>query len=329
MGVAVPFFFRERWALAVLAVLVCVLALPQVRNLRDHNYDSGGHSLRQHTLWSPYYRITLLEVPPPQGWPRPPAYLVDVNHDYHQKILDLSPEFMARNFPGAELNREGLAAYTLPYRFVPHPARILVVGAGTGNDVAAALRNGATHVDAVEIDPLLVRLGRKYHPEHPYDSPRVSVFVNDARAFFKRTQQKYDLIVFGFLDSHTMFSSLSVLRLDDYVYTMESFREAKSLLASNGTAVLAFDSGRTSFITDRIFFTLTRAFGKAPTAYYTGYDGAGVVFVEGNGNESKVGEYPEISNELKSHEASAIVSTDHWPFLYLESRTIPIPVIGL
>src|SRR6266436_2692087 len=131
LGVAVPFFFREGWALAVLPVLVCVLALPQVRNLRDHNYDSGGHSLPQRTLWSPYYRITLLEVPPPQGWPRPPAYLVDVNHDYHQKILDLSPEFMAQNFPSAELNREGLAAYTLPYRFVPHPARVLVVGAGT------------------------------------------------------------------------------------------------------------------------------------------------------------------------------------------------------
>jgi SAM-dependent methyltransferase len=329
MAVAIPFFFRERWALAVLALLVCVLALPSVRNLRDHNYDSGGHSLPQQTLWSPYYRITFLEVPPPPGWPRPPAYLVDVNHDYHQKILDLSPEFMARNFPSAELNREGLAAYTLPYRFAPHPARVLVVGAGTGNDVAAALRHGATHVDAVEIDPSLVRLGRKYHPEHPYDSPRVSVFVNDARAFFKRTQQKYDLIVFGFLDSHTMFSSLSVLRLDDYVYTMESFGEAKSLLAPNGTAVLAFDSGRTSFITDRIFFTLTRAFGNAPTAYYTGYDGAGVVFVEGNGSESKVGDYPEISDELKSHQATAIVSTDHWPFLYLQSRTIPIPVIGV
>ena len=64
---AVPFFFRERWLLAALALLVTVLALPQVG------------SFPQHTLWSPYYRITILEVPPPQGWPRPPAYLVDVS----------------------------------------------------------------------------------------------------------------------------------------------------------------------------------------------------------------------------------------------------------
>jgi hypothetical protein len=49
----------------------------------------------------------------------------------------------------------------------------------------------------------------------------------------------FDLIVFGFLDSHTMLSSLSVLRLDDYVYTLESFREARNLLTENGIAALA------------------------------------------------------------------------------------------
>ncbi len=325
---AVPLFIRDRWSLAAFAILVCVLATPQARNLPDHNYDLGGHTLRQNTFWSPYYRITFYEFPTPANWPLPPAYFLDVNHDYHQKILDLSREFTER-FPDAEPNYSGIAAYGLAYRLVPHPGRVLIVGAGTGNDVAAALRYGADHVDAVEIDPYLVKLGRKYHPEHPYDSPRVTVIVDDARAFFKRANQKYDLIIFGFLDSHTMFSSLSVLRLDDYVYTSESFREARDLLSANGTAVLAFDSGRTSFITDRLFFTLTRAFGKAPAAYYTGYDSAGVAFVEGKGTEVKLPDYPEISGELQSHEASAIVSTDHWPFLYLQSRTIPISMAGV
>jgi spermidine synthase len=327
-GVAVPFFSRQKLALATFALLTVILALPAVSNLRDHNYDVGGVSLEQQTLWSPYYRITFLTIPPPEGWSNPPAYLIDVNHDYHQKILDLSDGFLSRNFPSAELNRQGLPAYSLPYQFVPHPGKVLIVGAGTGNDVASALRHGATHVDAVEIDPSLVKLGRKYHPEHPYDSPRVTVHVNDARAFFKRAQDKYDLIVFGFLDSHTMFSSLSVLRLDDYVYTTESFEEAKNLLAPNGIAVLAFDSGRTSYITDRIYFNLKHAFGTAPLAYFTAYDSAGVVFIEGNGQTPAV-DYPEIGKELQSHEATATRSTDRWPFLYLESKTIPFPIIGV
>ncbi len=304
----VPFFLRQRWALVVFALIVCAMAIPQAN-----------------TYWSPYYRITVSEVPPPQGWPRPAAYWVDVNHDYHQKMLNLSSEFTSR-FPDVEPNRSGLPTYELPYRLVPHPGRVLVVGAGTGNDVAAALRHGAEHVDAVEIDPFILRLGRRFHPERPYDSPRVSVYVNDARAFFKKSTQKYDLIVFGYLDSHTLLTSFSSIRLDNYVYTLESFREARSLLQDNGTLVLAFAGGRT-FVSDRLFATLARAFNATPLAYYTGYDSAGVVFVEGKAAESNViGDFPEISKQLRLRQADTVLATDHWPFLYLESRTIPFAI---
>ena len=304
-----PFFLRQRWAIVIFALVVCVMAIPQ-----------------RHTYWSPYYRITLDELPPPPGWPKPAAYFVEVNHDYHQKMLDLSLEFTAR-FPEAEPNCSGRPTYELPYRLVPHPGRVLVVGAGTGNDVAAALRHGATHVDAVEIDPFILELGRKYHPEHPYDSPRVNVFVDDARAFFKKTNQKYDLIVFGYLDSQTLLTSFSSIRLDNYVYTVESFREARSLLRENGTMVLAFAAGSRPFIRDRLFAILAHTFSAPPLAYFTGYDTSGMVFVEGKAAESNpIGEFPEIGKELQLHQASTLLATDHWPFLYLESRTIPVAI---
>jgi len=47
--------------------------------------------------------------------------------------------------------------YFYPYRHVTRGSlgNVLIIGAGTGNDVAAALSEGARHVDAVEIDPLL------------------------------------------------------------------------------------------------------------------------------------------------------------------------------
>jgi hypothetical protein len=303
-----PFFLRQRWTIAAFALIVCAMAIPQ-----------------QNTYWSPYYRITLTELPPPAEWPHPAAYIVDVNHDYHQKMLDLSPEFTAR-FPDAEPNHNGRPTYELPYRLVPHPERVLVVGAGTGNDVAAALRHGATHVDAVEIDPMILGLGRKYHPERPYDSPKVSVHVDDARAFFKKTTQKYDLIVFGYLDSHTMVTAFSSIRLDNYVYTLESFREARSLLSEDGTLILAFGGGRT-FISERLFATLAKAFNSPPSAYFTGYDASGVVFVEGKAAKSNlIGDFPEISKELQVNQASTILATDHWPFLYLQSRTIPLAI---
>ncbi len=103
------------------------------------------------------------------------------------------------------------------------------MGAGAGNDAAAALRNGAGEVDAVEIDPVVYSLGESLHPAQPYASPHVHKILNDARAFLRSTHKEYDLILFGLLDSHTQFSDFSNMRIDNYVYTEGSFQEAREL----------------------------------------------------------------------------------------------------
>ena len=75
--------------------------------------------------------------------------------------------------------------YALPYQRsgLQAPKDVLIVGAGSGTDVAIALQNGARHVDAVEIDPRLLQLGRERHPDRPYQDPRVTTHVDDGRAF--------------------------------------------------------------------------------------------------------------------------------------------------
>lgn len=301
----VPFFYKQKFALLLFAVIIGLTGLP------DRN-----------TWWSPYYRIDLYAVPVP-GSP-PSTYLLTVNHDYHQKMVDLSPDFLTR-YPDQELNRSASSNYELPYRLVTDPGRVLILGAGTGNDVAAALRHGATHVDAVEIDPVIRELGRKYHPEHPYASSRVSVHINDARAFLKATRERYDLIVFGYLDAHTLISSYSSLRLDNYVYTLESFQEARKLLTDRGTLIVAFASGR-SFVTDRMYATLEKAFGAPPATYWTGYDGAGVVFIEGSARTHELQGFPRFTPDPEAL-ANTTAATDNWPFLYLAGRRIPILVL--
>ena len=88
---------------------------------------------------------------------------------------------------------------TRPTRWFPDRTfdRVLVIGAGSGTDVALALAKGAKHVDAVEIDPRLAQIGRDFHPEGVYDDPRVTVHVNDGRAFLRGTDEQYDLIVYA------------------------------------------------------------------------------------------------------------------------------------
>ena len=249
--------------------------------------------------------------------------LLDVNHDYHQKAVDLSPAFVQR-YPDYWPNNEALKSYDLPYKMIDNPGDVLVVGAGTGNDVAAALRHGAQHVDAVEIDPVIVRLGRQYHPERPYDSPRVTVFVNDARAFFNHSHRKYDVIVFGHLDSHTMVSSFSSLRLDNYVYTVESFQHAKDLLKENGSMFVAFASGKSTVTLRQFAATLSRALGSAPKALFTGYDATGVLFVYGKAQGAQNPGLEDLTPAFMKDAGAVPVTTDEWPFLYLPRRTIPI-----
>ena len=63
--------------------------------------------------------------------------------------------------------------YFLPYKHLGDrgPGRVLIVGAGNGNDVAVALAQGAEHVDAVEIDPVIQSLGSRPSPRPPLPGP--------------------------------------------------------------------------------------------------------------------------------------------------------------
>ena len=63
------------------------------------------------------------------------------------------------------------------------------------------------------------------HPESPYQSTTVTAHNQDARAYIRYSQDKYDLIVYGLLDSHTLLSGVSSVRLDSYIYTVEAIRE--------------------------------------------------------------------------------------------------------
>src|SRR5437588_12151957 len=108
---------------------------------------------------------------------------------------------------------ENFPAYALPHllnRDAGRPAfaDVLIIGAGSGNDVSRALQWGAEHVDAVEIDPAIQRLGAEYHPDKPYQDPRVNVHLDDGRNFLRSAPSgKYDLILYALVDSLVLHSS--------------------------------------------------------------------------------------------------------------------------
>jgi spermidine synthase len=249
---------------------------------------------------------------------------------YYQRVFNFADSNRGHE---SEEDRYVRAYYEFPFNFKKRPERVAIVGAGSGNDVAAALRMGALHVDAIEIDPAIAYLGKIYHPEHPYDDPRVTLIINDARNFFRTTRQKYDLIIYGVLDSHTALSHASNLRVDSYVYTREGIAEAFRLLKPEGVLSVAFALPNESlgFKLSHILQDLPGA--GQPLAVRVGYDSyTTTAFIAQKGRDVTMPDanvfaaigFTNVTDHFAQPYPAASIPTDDWPFFYMIGRTYPV-----
>ncbi len=289
------------WGIVIVAISLWLLGrptLPQVVSLGVLLAVLALGTYRYETVWSPYYRLRVSH----DG----PTVLVDANGVPHQAAM-----------------RTAGTDYELPYeRYRNDAERVLVVGAGNGNDVSIALQQGAARVDAVEIDPELMRIGVRFHPERPYADPRVRRFIDDGRAFLERSDDRYDLIVFALPDSLTLLSGQSAVRLESYLFTREAFQAAADHLAPDG-AFTIYNFYRERWLADRLAGTLTEVFGSRPCLDIGGSGG---------------GEVGRLSVFVASSDPTVLRCDERWdprgrdvvapavddrPFLYLQERSIP------
>jgi hypothetical protein len=286
--------------------------------------------------FSPYNRIDITNMDYSDITFNPdharPEWNLSANRDYHQYLLDLSQSAIEGTPP--ESNRRFCkAVYELPFRIRPQRGRALIVGAGTGNDVAAALRCGFEQVVCVEIDPIILKIGRERHPERPYDNPRVKPVNNDARAYFEQNQKdRFDVVCYGLVDSHAMFSAMSTLRLDNYLYTVEGIRSGWRHVTPDGVLTLSFSTFAGPWIQQRLANILIEATGQTPVIIPHGYN-FGVTFLVGRSIT------PALAKSIYSAPLTDIVAdaqirtpSDDWPFLYLRPGAVPyayLAVLGI
>jgi hypothetical protein len=193
-------------------------------------------------------------------------------------------------------------------------------------------------VEAIEIDPAILLAGMENHPERPYSDSRVHAVVNDARSFFRNTQGQFDVVAYGLLDSHTLLSHASSVRLDSFVYTVEGLREARSHLKDHGVLSLSF-----AVINDalgaKIYRMMQQAFdGKPPFCIFADYDSS-VIFIQSKNGDLHLPRdvlaasgFAERSEFYRTWNLPVDVSTDDWPFLYMPRRIYPVsylPMFGL
>jgi hypothetical protein len=305
-ALAIPFLLDLKPVFAAANIALLIAALGMV------------HVMSRGTIWSPYYKITASTSNS--------ETVVEVNNIFHQSM---APVAKKEYF------------YQWPYRvFGDSFDNVLILGAGSGTDVAASLLHNSKHIDAVEIDPVIVRLGRELHPDHPYSDPRVNVVTDDARHFLRTTNKKYDLVVFALIDSLTLQSGFASVRLESYMFTEESFRAVRERLSPNGVLVV-YNYFRERWLVDRLANTAAAAFEMEPRVHVHQEHGYLGVMMIGPGM-SRVSTWPEIPTHVEAYNHPDVISpgrlldrdptvipaTDNWPFLYMRYPHIPTHYLG-
>ena len=256
-------------------------------------------------LWSPYQRLTLKQLPT--------EMLVAANGVPHQ------------GFPTTKHPLNGF--YPQVGEWYPGHKfdDVLIIGAGTGNDVAMAELRGDGSIDAVEIDPTIHRVGEDLNAYRPYQDPRVTTSIDDGRAFLNKTDKRYDLVVLALTDSLTLFSSTGNVRLESFLYTREAFQAVRDHLKPDGMFVL-YNFYREEWLVDRLGSMLVETFGR-PTMVSRFDDGweIGAVLANGPGLSGALGVPAGV--ELMSARPSGTVPTDDWPFLYMFEPGIATPFL--
>lgn len=114
---------------------------------------------------------------------------------------------------------------------------VLIIGPGGGLDILAALYNNAREVMAVELDPVIARaVGERFSSFAGglYQLPQIKVKIAEGRSFIRRTHESYDIIQISLLDSFAATAAGVSSLNENYLYTVEAFRDYYNRLKPGG-----------------------------------------------------------------------------------------------
>jgi len=271
-------------------------ALPLVLGLARETMTPG-------VSWSPYYKVTTEEI---SG--KGPGFLrISANGVPHQLMA-----------PAKWKIEQAERIYATPYLRLPANSKhdVLIVGAGSGSDVAIALLEGAGRVDAVDIDPRILQIGAERNIDRPYADPRVTRHTNDGRAFLESTDRKYDLVLFALPDSLTLVSGASQIRLESFLFTKEAMASVRRHLKPNG-AFAMYNYYREPWLIDRLAGTTASVFGHKPCVdTFVGMQAVISVAMSEAGQKCATAWTPSSAVPIKP-------ATDNAPFLYFRGDNFP------
>lgn len=152
----------------------------------------------------------------------------------------------------------GNTMWGVAFQLRPH-ANVLIIGLGGGPDVLAALFHHEARITGVEINASIIDAVRSTFAPFlgdPYAQPGVRIVLSDGRSFVRRTDERYDVVQLSGVDTLTTQSSGSFVLAEDYLYTVEAFKDYLNVLNENGILLVTRfgpEPIRLSMIAERAF----------------------------------------------------------------------------
>jgi spermidine synthase len=239
LGIAATFCFTARGraaAGATAAALVTAAALGAfaVGVTKNHQSDQVLFS-----KWNSFSRIGVYNtsfnawsLSPRYTGPVPDSRLMDIDSAAATQIIRFDGDLRKVSYLEYELTALG-------YRLFDKTAfDALVIGTGGGRDLLSALVFGATHIDGVEINPIIVNdvMHRKFrdYSGGVYDHPGVTIAVEDGRSFVRRSPKQYDIIQASLVDTWAATAAGAYSLSENSLYTVEAFDDYLDHLTDRG-----------------------------------------------------------------------------------------------
>lgn len=192
--------------------------------------------------WNSYSRIAVVENPKVWAYPISAGISATYVPRGHVRELNLtidgSAETTLTSYDGKVENLDYLKydAKEFVHYLRPH-ASVLVIGAGGGRDILAALAFGQESVRAVEVNGDVLRAVNGRYGDftgHLDKDPRITFVSDEARSYLARIGERFDIIQASFIDTWAATAAGAFALTENSLYTVQAWKLFLGRLSPSG-----------------------------------------------------------------------------------------------
>ena len=233
------------WRLSMGAVVILIIGAAATGGFDVSTTKGHENHPVLFSKWNSFSRIGVYDQPY-GAWslsdrytgPLPDTRLMDIDSAAGTQILKFGGDLKDVDYLQYELTALGYRLFGEPDAPPNAPFTALVIGTGGGRDLLSALVFGASRVDGVEINPIIVNdvMRGKFRDYSGgiYERPDVHVTVEDGRSFVRRSRDKYDIIQASLVDTWAATAAGAYSLSENSLYTVEAFDDYLDHLTDRG-----------------------------------------------------------------------------------------------